>query len=91
VNPSRRKFTHALALAAVAAPLAPEAISQDKQASSDFVDVQMKVMDVHVSDARASQIREFLLKTTSREISVLRAWPVRRDLPPALMLGVFDS
>ena len=88
---SRRNFNRALLALGAAAPLAPQAIAQDKETNSDFIDTQMKVMDVHVSDIRVKEIREFLQKNTTREIKALRAWPVKRDTPPALGLGVFDN
>ena len=90
MNSSRRNFNRALLALGAAAPLAPQVKSQDNQEASDFIDVQMKVMDVKVSDARVKDIREFLQKNTTREIKTLRAWPVKRDTPPALGLGVFD-
>ena len=89
---SRRNFGRTLALSAVAAPFAPEALSQQPdQASPDTVELRMKIIDAPLTPERAQQVRAFLRQTTSREISKLRSWPVRRDTPPALGLGVFDS
>jgi hypothetical protein len=88
---SRRNFTRAAALGALAAPFALQALSQqNNQDASDEIELRMKIIDVKISDARAKQIRDFLRQNTMREISVLRAWPVKRDMPPALGLGVFD-
>jgi hypothetical protein len=88
---SRRNFTRTVALGALAAPFALEGLSwQDNQAVSDEIELRMKIIDAKVSDERAKQIRDFLRQNTMREISVLRAWPVKRDVPPALGLGVFD-
>lgn len=91
MNSSRRNFTRAVALGALAAPFAVEELSgQNNQTASDEIELRMKIIDAKVSDERANQIRDFLRQNTLREISVLRGWPVKRDVPPALGLGVFD-
>ena len=88
---SRRNFARAVALGALTAPFATEILSgQNNQAASDEIEFRMKIIDAKVTDQRANQIRDFLRQNTLHEISVLRAWPVKRDVPPALGLGVFD-
>ena len=85
---SRRDFTRALATGVAAVPFGVEALRG--QSVDDAIELRMKTIAAEVSDARAQQIREFIRQNTMREISVLRAWPVQRDTPPALGLGVFD-
>lgn len=88
---SRRTFAQALALGAVSAPLAPQALSQEEAAAnSDALDLSMKVIDVKMTDDRAKQIRG-ALQNTARQIAAVRAYNLERDTPPALVLGVFDK
>lgn len=90
---SRRKFSRALIFGAAAAPIARHAAAQEAidPGSPEFVELHMRTLEAKISETRAREIREFLQRNTTREIRVLRAWPVRRDLPPALELGVFDD
>jgi hypothetical protein len=94
---SRRKFTRVLALSAVAAPFAAEAaaqvntpVSEDTPVSDETIDLDMKVVDVNVSEKRAAIIRE-ALKNTAIQVEALRAYPLKRDAQPALILSVFDA
>jgi hypothetical protein len=88
---SRRKFTRVLALSAVAAPFAAEAAAQvNTPVSDETIDLDMKVVDVNVSEKRAAIIRE-ALKNTAIQVEALRAYPLKRDAQPALILSVFDA
>lgn len=87
---SRRNFARTLALGAAVAPLVPEAVSQqDSQAPADAIDLSMKVINIQMNDDRAKQIRD-ALQNTARQVTAVRAYHLRRDTPPALVLGVFD-
>lgn len=89
MNPSRRKFTRMLALT-VAAPLVPpQANPQEKTVLPEAVEVSMKTLDIPMGEERAKQVRESVEQTLER-VKKLRAYPLRREVEPALNLGVFD-
>jgi hypothetical protein len=88
---SRRKFTRTLALGAAAVPFVPEAVSQQEAtADSESIDLSLKVINVKMNDDRTKQIRD-ALQNTARQVAAVRAYRLRRDTPPALGLGVFDT
>jgi hypothetical protein len=88
---TRRKFGRLLALAAAGTPLVVNTMAQTRdQVSADAVELGMKVIDVKVSAQRAEGIRQ-ALRNTDRQVAAIRAYPVKRDTQPALVLGVFDA
>ena len=88
---SRRRFTRALAMGAVAVPLGTEMFAQaPSEVSAERVDLSVNVIGVKLPDARVQSIRN-AVKLSDHQVDVLRAYPVKRDTQPALILGAFDS
>jgi hypothetical protein len=88
---SRRKFARNLLLSSAAAPLAAGALADSNdQATAAAIDLDMKVIDVTGSPHRLETIRE-ALKNTTAQVAAIRAYPVKRDTQPALVLSVFDA
>jgi hypothetical protein len=88
---SRRKFTRALALSSVAVPLARDVFAQANDGvSPEAIELGMRIINVKTSEKRAEGIRE-ALKNTAQQVATLRAYPLKRDTQPALVLGVFDA
>ena len=87
---SRRTFARTLAGATAAIPLVPQVIAQqDNALPVDDFDLDLKVIDVKMSDDREKQIKASL-QNIAREIHTVRAFSVKRETEPATGLGVFD-
>jgi hypothetical protein len=88
---SRRKFGRVLASGAIGAPFIVKGLAQTvDQVPSDAIDLGMKVINIKMSEARAEGVRE-ALKNTAKQVAAIRAYPLKRDAQPALVLGVFDA
>jgi hypothetical protein len=93
MNLSRRKFAQALAMSTVAAPLVADAFAQANSApttEAEMVDLDMRMINVKRSDKRGESIQE-AVELAVHQAEVIRAYPLKRDTQPALILAVFNS
>lgn len=88
MNRSRRKFARLMVLSA-AAPLAPLQAQQEKP-SADSLDVAVKSLGaIPMNEERAGQVRQSIEQSVDR-VGRLRKYNLRREIEPALGLGIFD-
>lgn len=85
---SRRTFARAIAGAAAAVPLAAQQV--DKPLPIDDADLDLKMIDIPMSEDRQRQIKASLT-VIAKEIHTLRGFELKRDAEPATSLGVFDT
>jgi hypothetical protein len=91
MNLSRRKFAQALAMSTVAAPLVADVFAQEKvDSTTEMVDMDMKIVNVNRSDKRGESIQE-AVELAVHQAKIIRAYPLKRDTQPALILAVFNS
>jgi hypothetical protein len=91
MNLSRRKFAQALALSTVAAPLVADVFAQtNSDPTAELVDLDMKIINVNQSDKRGESIQE-AVELAVHQAKIIRAYPLKRDTQPALILAVFNS
>lgn len=84
---TRRGFNGLILWSAISAPAL---LAQGSEAAAGKIDRDISLLDIDVSARRRQEIRRALEKT-ERQVATLRAYKVKRDTPPALILGVFDA
>jgi hypothetical protein len=91
MNLSRRKFAQALAMSTVTAPFVADAFAQaNSEPATEMVDLDMRMINVKRSDKHGESIQE-AVDLAVRQAEIIRAYPLKRDTQPALILAVFNS